>query len=181
MNDFKINKSNILGQALLAEISGLPSAPMLLEKAAEEGFTIAKKLRKKKNRSTEVMSPRILIVDDEEEIRELYSDFLRGRNYQTILASSYTEMMAAIQKFDDISLVLLDLKMQEMNGLQILQKLNELNLLIGIPKIICTSFASLDLVKKAKDLGAAHYLVKPVNFEEFNLLIDKFTSWKEKI
>jgi DNA-binding NtrC family response regulator len=181
LSDFKINKSKILGQALQAEISGLPSAPMLLEKAAEEGFTLAKKLRNKKNRSTEVMSPRILIVDDEEEIRQLYSDFLKGRNYQTILASGYTEMMAAIQKFDDISLVLLDLKMQEMNGLQILQKLNELKILIGIPKIICTSFASLDLVKKAKDLGASHYLVKPINFEEFILLVDKFTSWKDKV
>ncbi|MEI7441801.1 MAG: hypothetical protein WCK43_09275, partial [bacterium] len=62
----------------------------------EEGFTLAKKLRKKKNGSTEVMSPRILIVDDEEEIRELYSDFLKGRNYRTVLASSYTEMMAAL-------------------------------------------------------------------------------------
>jgi DNA-binding NtrC family response regulator len=181
LNDFKIAKSKILGEALLAEISGLPSAPMLLEKAASEGIAIAKKLKKKKSKVKEKLGPRVLIVDDESEIRELYSDFLKEQNYQTVLADGYKEMMSAIQRYDDISLVLLDLKMPEMNGLQILQKLNELKVLSGIPKIVCTSFASLDLVKKAKDLGAAHYLVKPINFDDFLAQVDKFTSWKEKI
>lgn len=181
MADFSKGSSKTLGLAIAAHIADKPEAQALLQAASTEGHWFAKKLSQKEIFKSKDLGPTILIVDDEVELTAVYSDFLIAHNYRTLVAHNYQQALAKIKAHHDISLMILDLKLPEVNGLQILKNLKELKLLVGIPKFLCTAFASPDLVAKARELGAVHYLVKPVNFDDLLAQVNKFTSWKDAL
>jgi DNA-binding response OmpR family regulator len=167
--------------AIAAHIADKSDAQSLLQAASSEGNWLAKKLSQNEVFKQTDSGPTILIVDDEVELAEIYSDFLVAHNYRTLVAHNYQQAMAKIKTHHDIALMILDLKLPEVNGLQILKNLKELKLMVGIPKFLCTAFASPDLVAKARELGAVHYIVKPVNFDELLVQINKYTSWKDAL
>lgn len=181
MTDFSNANSKKLGLALAAHITDRPDALALLQAATAEGNWIAKKLIQNITRLKSKHSPTVLIVDDEVELTEIYSDFLLKNNYKTMIAHNFREAMVKINSRSEISLMILDLKLPDMNGLQILKKLNEMKLMVGVPKFLCTAFATPDLVAKARELGVVHYLVKPVNYEDLLSQIQKYTSRKDAI
>ena len=167
--------------AIAAHIADKSDAQSLLQAASSEGNWLAKKLSQNEVFKKTDSGPTILIVDDEVELAEIYSDFLVAHNYRTLVAHNYQQAMAKIKTHHDIALMILDLKLPEVNGLQILKNLKELKLMVGIPKFLCTAFASPELVAKARELGAVHYIVKPVNFDELLVQINKYTSWKDAL
>lgn len=101
---------------------------------------------------------KIAIVDDENEILTMLQRFLnRNENYTV---SIYSNPVTAVSTIDSkYDLVLMDIMMPQMNGLDALEKLMKKN--IDVKVIMMTAFSTLDKVLKSHKHGAAHYIMKP--------------------
>lgn len=84
------------------------------------------------------MEKRVLVVDDEEGIRLLYKEELEEEGYDVELASSGEEALERLEA-DHIDLVLLDIKMPGMDGIEVLRKVKER--WRELPVILCTAYA----------------------------------------
>ncbi|GAB1541804.1 hypothetical protein NUACC21_44770 [Scytonema sp. NUACC21] len=107
----------------------------------------------------------ILIVDDEEHIREATKTSLENYNYKILTASDALEAFSIfIQRRDDIKLVLMDIQMPLMNGLnaaRILQKINP-----SVKIITTTGFLFNHKLLEASDIGVKAFLSKPYMMQE---------------
>ncbi|MFO7447892.1 MAG: sigma-54 dependent transcriptional regulator [Ignavibacteriaceae bacterium] len=114
------------------------------------------------------MAETILVVDDEEIIRESLSFILRKEGYNVEEAENgkvaYNKLIE--NSFD---LVLTDLEMPQMKGIQLLEEIKKLN--INTSVVIITAFASLDTAISALRNGASDYILKPVEFDELLIKI----------
>jgi len=109
-----------------------------------------------------VRKPRILVVDDERGPRESLRMILKDQ-YELILADSGEEGIEKMKQ-GDIDLVLLDLKMKKMSGIEALEKMKEIDPLIGV--VILTGYGTLETAQEAIRLGAADYVSKPFDVIE---------------
>ena len=82
---------------------------------------------------------KILVVDDDPNIRFLYSQLFSEKGYQVLEAESGKETFNILEN-DDISLVVLDIKLRLESGLNILQRISKE--FASIPVVLCTAFAS---------------------------------------
>lgn len=102
---------------------------------------------------------RILIVDDEKEIRDLVEIYLKGEGYDTVKAENGEEALEML-KFNNIDLIILDIMMPKLNGIEACLKIREER---EMP-IIMLSAKSEDLDKiLGLNTGADDYLTKPFN------------------
>ncbi|MDP8265866.1 MAG: response regulator [Candidatus Aceula meridiana] len=109
------------------------------------------------------MSQKILIVDDEEGIRESLKLIL-GDHYELILTESGIQALSCLDNAPDIGLVLMDIKMPKMNGLEILKEMKARR--PDVKVIIVTGYKSVETASEAVNLGAVGYIVKPFKSEE---------------
>ena len=107
--------------------------------------------------------PRILIADDEEGIRESLNLIL-GEDYDLAFAKDGEETLAMLGA-EPFELVLLDIKMPKLDGLQVLKRLKN-NGASTIPIMVLTAYQSVELAKEAIKLGARDYLPKPFEREQ---------------
>ena len=110
------------------------------------------------------MEKRILVVDDDRLIRQLVRDALEGEGFRVAEAASGPEAIERMRIEGAPAIVLSDLSMREMDGLQLLEQIKT-----DYPKtdvIILTGYASLESALQAMRLGAADYLRKPVRESE---------------
>ena len=119
----------------------------------------------------------ILIVDDEQSIRYFLSEELSHAGYKVLTASSGEAALIRLQQ-ESVDLVLLDLKMDGMDGLQVMKKLEEHPLPPEI--IILTAHASFDSVVDAMRLGGCDYLKKPCRTEELLSSVEKGLAKRRK-
>jgi len=112
----------------------------------------------------------ILIVDDNKDLRFLLSNFLRKKGY---LIRSVGDGATAIEEIKNSvpDLVLLDMKLPDMNGIEILQKMKTINDEILI--IMITAYANIKDSIKAMKLGAYDYITKPFDYDDLMLTIQK--------
>lgn len=106
---------------------------------------------------------RILIVDDESEAGEILSLRLARRGMTPSYASSGEAALAHLAD-NEADVVLLDMKMPGMDGLETLKRIHEGH--PGLPVIILSGHADLNSAARGMELGAFFYLLKPVNLEE---------------
>lgn len=106
---------------------------------------------------------KILIVDDEEGVRESLKLILSD-HYNLILTENSTQALDCIKNAPDISLVLMDIKMPKINGLEILKKMKEAR--SNLKVIIITGYKSVETAAEAVRLGACDYIVKPFKSED---------------
>jgi DNA-binding NtrC family response regulator len=125
-----------------------------------------------------INKPRILVVDDESAMRESLKDWLMEDDYEVGLAASGQEAikMAKEHRWD---VVLLDLKMPGMDGLETLQRLKEVHQDAEI--IMMTAYATVDTAVQAMKEGAFDYLVKPFDPDEVELIIKRIVSHRELV
>jgi DNA-binding response OmpR family regulator len=104
---------------------------------------------------------KILIVDDEEVIRMLYGEELEEEGYEVVTAGSGRGLMEMIQR-EKPDLVILDIKMAEHDGLDLLQEIRKD--FYNIPVILCSAYSSFkgDL----KSIAADYYVVKSADLSE---------------
>ncbi|MCK5013299.1 MAG: response regulator, partial [Candidatus Omnitrophica bacterium] len=104
------------------------------------------------------LSKKILICDDEEGIRESLKLIL-GDHYDLILTDSGEQCLQCLDNDKTIGLVLLDIKMPKINGLEILRAIKEKYPELSV--IIVTGYKSVETAAEASSLGASGYIVKP--------------------
>ena len=113
--------------------------------------------------------PRILIVDDEERFRNTMSKLLTVEGYEVSIAGTGPEALEMLrQNLHD--LVILDVRMPEMNGVQVLSEIKKID--VSLEVIIMTGYASVDTAKEIMKLGAYDYLLKPYAIAELLEKID---------
>ena len=105
----------------------------------------------------------ILVVDDDEVFRERLCRAFRDRGCEAHSAYTATETISAARSLSP-DLVLLDLKMPGLSGLDLIQDIKKLDATIAI--IILTGYGSIATAMQALKLGADHYLGKPADAEE---------------
>ena len=113
---------------------------------------------------------KILIVDDDEELRSNLSAILGETGYHTDTASSGAEAISktASNEFD---IVLLDLMMPETSGMDILEELQKRTPRTKV--IMITAFASIDTAVQAMKKGASDYISKPFNMKSLDITLKK--------
>jgi DNA-binding NtrC family response regulator len=107
--------------------------------------------------------PRILIVDDEERFRNTMSRLLQIEGFETKTAGSGSDALQELQT-NQYDIVILDVRMPEMTGPQVLARIKKINSEIEV--IIMTGYASVDTAKEIMSLGAYDYLLKPYDTNE---------------
>jgi DNA-binding NtrC family response regulator len=102
----------------------------------------------------------ILVIDDEIEILDMLSRFLnRNPNFSVQTFSNPVSALSSINNNTKYDLVLLDIMMPQMNGLDVLEKLKEIN--SDQKVIMMTAYSTLDKVLKSHKIGATNYVMKP--------------------
>ena len=117
---------------------------------------------------------KILIVDDDEGVQDLLSKFFKKKGY-TDVRSATTGKEAILKVQEDIpNVVLLDLRLPDMDGRQILLKIKEINKDISV--IIITGYADLEIARNILKEGAYDFIVKPfdLNYLEKSVLTKTF-------
>ena len=124
------------------------------------------------------MKPTILIVDDDEAMRETLSDVLRKRGYEIFSESSGNGALSIIKK-NVIDLILLDMRLPDVDGLEVLKKIKEFD--TDILVIMMTAYSDVKTAVSSMKSGAYHYINKPFELEELKLLIEKGLETKSLI
>jgi DNA-binding NtrC family response regulator len=116
---------------------------------------------------------KIIVVDDELSVRESVRGWLQQDGYQVETAASGLEALAknAENRFD---IMIIDVKMPEMDGLALLKKIKETDPDIAV--VIMTAHGAIQDAVEAMKLGAYDYLLKPFDLEEFSLTIEKLVQ-----
>ena len=108
---------------------------------------------------------RVLVVDDEDDIRTLLVDLLADEGYETRVARTGTEMLAQFNGPQPPALVLLDVQMPDMSGMDALRQLAGENPGATLPVMMMTAFTTASIAIEAMKLGAYDYFVKPFDIE----------------
>jgi diguanylate cyclase (GGDEF)-like protein/PAS domain S-box-containing protein len=106
---------------------------------------------------------RVLIVDDNEMNRDMLARRLERKGYVVDMAASARELMERVKK-ESPDLILLDIEMPEISGLEGLQKIREVYSPIELPVIMVTARNQSEDIVKALAMGANDYLTKPIDF-----------------
>ncbi|MCK5579554.1 MAG: response regulator [Planctomycetes bacterium] len=132
--------------------------------------TIKNSIEKRKTKVEEVRKQpaKIMVVDDDDSVRNLLARFLSRRGYTISVVASGEEALEKI-KTDKPDLILLDIRMPGMDGLVTLKKIKLLDENIGV--IMITADQDLDSAQAALALGAYEYIMKPFNLEYLDLAV----------
>jgi DNA-binding NtrC family response regulator len=122
------------------------------------------------------MKHNLLIIEDDKIMRVTLTDFLRTKGHEVVVCSLGEDGITSFNK-DEFSLVISDVMLPDMNGLDILKKIKEKNSNAAI--IIITAYGTIKDAVEAVKLGAFDYITKPFSLEEFNLIINRALEVKE--
>ena len=109
---------------------------------------------------------KVLVVDDEPDVEPLFRQQMRrdirsGR-YQFVFARSGVHALEVLAEHPDVSLVITDLNMPEMDGLTLLDCLAET--WPGVPSLVVSAYSDTDRMSDARERGSSVFVVKPVDF-----------------
>jgi two-component system nitrogen regulation response regulator GlnG len=113
---------------------------------------------------------KILVVDDEAEIRSLLAAVLQNKGYEVVTAEDGAAALQAVPR-ERPAVILMDLSMPRMNGMDALPEIKRLD--AEVPVIICTAHADLATAVRAMKLGAYDYLTKPFDVELLILTLER--------
>jgi len=120
------------------------------------------------------MKKRILVVDDEEGLRLLYKEELEDEGNEVVVAASGEEALEKLEK-NGVDLVLLDIKMPGMDGVEVLRRIKETHK--DLPVILCTAYPHYkhDFGTWASDA----YVIKSSDLTELKLAIKEILSQRQ--
>jgi sigma-B regulation protein RsbU (phosphoserine phosphatase) len=119
---------------------------------------------------------KMLVVDDEPDleslIRQKFRKQIKESEYEFVFAQNGVEALARIGDDPDISVILSDINMPEMDGLTLLQKLDELNN-PGIKAVIVSAYGDMENIRTAMNRGAFDFITKPIDFNDLDVTLNK--------
>lgn len=110
----------------------------------------------------------IMVVDDEKSMRDFLNIFLKQEGYHVICVPSGKNALELLEK-EELDLVITDIKMPDVSGVDVLKKVNALNL--NTPVIMITAFSSNETALEALNQGVYDYISKPFNVDEMRIII----------
>lgn len=119
------------------------------------------------------LAPAILIVDDEEPIRSALKRFLGGKGYEVIVAATAAEALQALGRYK-IAGLLLDVRLPDVNGVDLVPKLLELEPNLAI--VMLTAVNDAASATLCLQRGAMEYLTKPVDLSDLGSALDRALS-----
>jgi DNA-binding response OmpR family regulator len=114
------------------------------------------------------MAEKILVADDEQEIRHLLDHFLRGQGYEVVLAADGNQALKLATE-ESPQLIVLDIKMPGLDGLEVCKRLKEKEQTKLIPVIVITGFEDNKI--EALDIGADDFVNKPFDMAEISIRV----------
>lgn len=118
---------------------------------------------------------KILVADDEVDletlIKQKFRRQIREQKYEFVFALNGNEALSRMEEHPDVSMVLSDINMPELDGLSLLSKLAEENPLVKT--VMVSAYGDMDNIRAAMNRGAFDFVCKPVNFEDLELTIEK--------
>ena len=112
----------------------------------------------------------ILIVEDDIDYGEMIQYALTHLNYKVYLSYSATGALDIVRQ-KKVDIILTDLNMPGMSGLELSQRI--IKMYLGIPIVLITGLNDISLVKEALEIGVSDYIVKPVSIEELPVVIER--------
>ena len=103
---------------------------------------------------------KLLIVDDSEFNRDILKEIL-GSSYDYLEAENGNQAIQILEVHPEIDLMLLDINMPQMNGFQVLEHMGELQWIDEVPVVMISSEESVEIMRKAYDLGITDYISRP--------------------
>ena len=119
---------------------------------------------------------RILVVDDEQIARDNLEHILRKEEYEVVSVESGTKALKKLEQ-SDFDLVLTDLKMKQVDGIEVLTRTKEQHPATEV--IIVTAYAALSTAIEAMKKGAYHYIPKPYKIDEVRMVVKKALEKKQ--
>ncbi|HFQ88656.1 MAG TPA: sigma-54-dependent Fis family transcriptional regulator [Desulfobulbus sp.] len=115
------------------------------------------------------MSKKILIIDDEDSIRDSLSGILADEGFTPLTASSGEDGLALLER-EEVDLILLDIWMPGMDGLEALRRIREQN---DVPVIMISGHGTIETAVQATRIGAFDFIEKPLSYDKIILAINK--------
>ncbi len=119
---------------------------------------------------------RVLVIDDEEKITRILKEAIAPEGYDVKTCSGAEEALPLIEK-GDIDIILCDLRLGGMDGLDLLRRSREIS--PGTDFVMMTAYASTSTAVEAMRLGAYEYLIKPFQIDEVTLLLRRISERRE--
>ena len=126
---------------------------------------------------------KILVVDDETDlellIKQRFRKQIREQEYEFTFAINGNDALNKLKEREDVSIVLTDINMPEMDGLTLLNKLNESKPLIK--SVIVSAYGDMENIRAAMNRGAFDFICKPINFDDLTLTLHKTVDYVNQI
>lgn len=119
---------------------------------------------------------KILVVDDEEDILTLVERMLKYKGYEVVKARSGREALSILNSGEDISLVLLDIMMPDMNGWEVCRQIKSNPRLAHIPVVMLSVLYLEEHVRTSFEVGADDHITKPLDFKKLSDVIYQFVG-----
>ena len=120
------------------------------------------------------MGRKILIVEDDGSSYLFLETLLRKHNPEIFWAKTGRHAIELLKKEDDIDLILMDIRMPEMNGIDTTRKIRKIY--PDLPIIAQTAYAQISDRKMALDCGCNDYISKPIEATELNAMLSKYLN-----
>lgn len=128
------------------------------------------------------MKYKILVVDDEEIIRELIKDYLENE-YIVEVVGTGEKALEILSKDNNFHVIITDIKLPGISGIELLKKIKEKKSFIQV--IIITGYPSLESTIKCVESGANYYILKPFRMDEIKTTvknsIDRLKRWENTV
>jgi two-component system, cell cycle response regulator DivK len=118
---------------------------------------------------------KVLIVEDNDLNMKLFNDLLVAHGYGTLQTKDGTEALALARQYRP-DLILMDIQLPEVSGLQVTQWIKSDDILRSIPVIAVTAFAMKGDEEKIRDGGCEAYIAKPISVSSFLKTVERFLS-----
>jgi CheY-like chemotaxis protein len=122
-------------------------------------------------------APTVLVADDNDDTRQMFQSLLSAKGYRVVEASDGEQAVEIIQH-ENPGLVLLDLELPRLNGLDVIHRLRKDLRLIEVPLVVITGYEKhFDTAVAA---GCDDYLVKPIDFDRLDAILDYYVPTMAK-
>jgi DNA-binding response OmpR family regulator len=116
---------------------------------------------------------KILVVDDEPSVAEILTEFFTSKGYEVISASGGLEGLSKAEKHRP-DVILLDVRMPDLDGITVLRRIREVNPCVGI--LMMSGNSDTEAAKESLQLGAFDYILKPFDFDYLDRAVHKMLT-----